>query len=314
MNRRTFFAGALGLSTASGAANDAVPIIDSHIHLFDPGRPQGVPWPSKDNAILYKPALPDRYGSIAAPLGIKGAIVVECSPWIDDNEWVLNVAASDRIVVGTVGHLDPGTPEFRRRLERLHQNPLFRGIRCGNLWGSDIGSEISKPEVVAGLKLLAQAGLELDLANPTPKLIADTVRLTDVVPELRIIVDHLPRMDPPSDARTRREVDANLRRLGERRQVYAKMSGVLRRVDGRVPLDLAFYKPALDRLWHIFGEDRLVYGSDWPNSDQWGPYPEALRIVREFLRSKSRAAAEKVLWKNSVAAYRWVKRDAAQPA
>ncbi len=313
MNRRTFFAGALSLSAVSGA-NDAIPIIDSHIHLFDPGRPQGVPWPSKDNAILYKPALPDRYRSIAAPLGVKGAIVIECSPWLDDNEWVLKVAASDRIVVGTVGHLEPGTPEFRKRLERLHKNPLFRGIRCGNLWGSDIGSEISKPAVIADLKQLAGAGLALDLANPTPELIADTVRLTDAVPELRIIVDHLPRMDPPSDARIRSEVYANLHRLGERQQVYAKMSGVLRRIDGRVPLDAAFYGPALDHLWDIFGEDRLVYGSDWPNSDQWGPYPEALRIVREFLKSKSRVAAEKVLWKNSTAAYRWVKRDAAQPA
>ena len=29
---------------------------------------------------------------------------------------------------------------------------------------------------------------------------------------------------------------------------------------------------------------------------------------------KGRAAAEKYFWKNSVQAYRWVKRDASQPA
>ena len=128
-----------------------------------------------------------------------------------------------------------------------------------------------------------------------------------------IVMDHLPRMEPPEDARVRSECEANLRRLGERPQVYAKISGVLRRVDGRVPLDAAFYRPALDHLWGIFGEDRLVYGSDWPNSDLWGAYPEALRIVREYLSGKGRAATEKVFWKNSVAAYRWVKRDSAQP-
>jgi hypothetical protein len=46
-----------------------MPIIDTHIHLFDTRRPQGVPWPPKDDKILYKPALPDRYASIAEPLG-----------------------------------------------------------------------------------------------------------------------------------------------------------------------------------------------------------------------------------------------------
>lgn len=66
-------------------------------------------------------------------------------------------------------------------------------------------------------------------------------------------------------------------------------------------------------LWEIFGEDRLIYGSDWPHSDLWGPYPEVFRIVREYFLGKSREAQEKYFWKNSVAAYRWAKRDASQP-
>ena len=61
------------------------------------------------------------------------------------------------------------------------------------------------------------------------------------------------------------------------------------------------------------GEDRLLYGSDWPNSDQWLPIPAGLNVVREFFMGKGRAAAEKYFWKNSVAAYRWIKREAGQP-
>src|SRR5215471_2877583 len=155
MERRTFLelagGAALGGSTAQAAA---IPIIDTHIHLFDPGRPQGVPWPPKDNAVLYKAALPDRYRKIAAPLGIVGAIEVEASPWLEDNQWVLDVAARDTIVVGTVGNLEPGKPEFRKHLDRLHRNPLFRGIRYGNLWNRDLSAELAKPAFVADLKLL----------------------------------------------------------------------------------------------------------------------------------------------------------------
>lgn len=58
----------------------------------------------------------------------------------------------------------------------------------------------------------------------------------------------------------------------------------------------------------------MLYGSDWPNSDQWAEYPKVLNVVREFFKTKPRAVAEKYFWKNSIAAYRWVKREANQPA
>ena len=63
---------------------------------------------------------------------------------------------------------------------------------------------------------------------------------------------------------------------------------MLRRVDGSVPEDLAFYRGRLDEIFGLFGEDRLVYGSDWPNSDNWGPYPTVLHIVHEYFTAKGR--------------------------
>jgi len=310
VNRRTLLSAAAGTVLAKAAS---MPIIDTHIHLFDPRRPQGVPWPPKENTVLYQPALPDRYRKIAVPLGITGAIEVEASPWLEDNQWVLDVAAKDTIVVGTVGDLEPGKPDFRKNLDRFHRNPLYRGIRCGNLWGRDFSADVLKPEFIADLKALAEAGLVMDTANPTPALISDLVRLTDRAPNLRIVIDHLLRIDLPADAAALGPYHANLRELGKRPQVYVKGSGVLRRVDGRVPDELSFYRARLDELWDIFGQDRLIYGSDWPNSDQWALYPRQLKIVREYFTGKGPAAAEKFFWRNSVAAYRWVKREAGQP-
>jgi len=313
VDRRTFLGIAGGIASANMSAQATVPIIDTHIHLFDTRRPQGVPWPEKSDTVLYQPALPDRYRKIATPLGVVGAIEVEASPWLEDNQWVLDVAAKDTIIVGTVGDLEPGKPEFRRQLERFHRNPLFLGIRYGNLWNRDLSAELSKPKFVEDLKALAEAGLELDTANQDTALIHATVRLTDLVPNLRVVIDHLPQFDPPPDAAARRAYEENLRELGKRKQVYLKVSEVLRRVDGHVTGDVNFYRPRLDALWEIFGEDRLMYGSDWPNSDLWAPYPQVLKIVREYVSEKGPAAAEKIFWKNSMAAYHWVKREAAQP-
>jgi predicted TIM-barrel fold metal-dependent hydrolase len=306
MTRRTFIgSAAAGLLAKAAQPPLPFPVIDTHIHLFDPTRPQGVPWPPKDDAVLYQPALPARYRKIAQPFGIAGAIEVECSPLPEDNQWVLDVAAKDTIVVGTIGNLEPDKPEFRAQLDRLCKNPLFRGIRYGNLWGRDLSAAIRNPLFVEGLKALAGAGLVLDTANQTPELIAAALRVTDLVPGLRVIVDHLPQFAPPADA--------DLRELGKRPQVYVKISEVLRRVGAgpasRVPSDLSFYRPKLDELFGIFGENRVLYGSDWPNSDHWAPYSQVFGIVLEYFMGKGPAIAEKYFSGNSVAAYRWIRRS-----
>ena len=313
-SRRAFISGMAALAVQDLIAQPApIPIIDAHIHLFDTTRPQGVPYPDKNNATLYQPALPERYRKIAQPLGVVGAIEIEASPWIEDNLWVLDIAAKDTIIVGTVGNLEPGKPEFREYLDRYQRNPLFRGIRYGNLWDRDIGAELSKPEFIAGLKLLADAGLVLDTANPRPDLIASMIRIADQVPKLRIVIDHLPQLDPPAESAALRQYEATLRELAQRPQVYVKISEVLRRVNGRIPTDLNFYRARLDQLWDTFGEDHLIFGSDWPNADNWAPFETGLGIVREYFTGKGRTAAEKYFWKNSVAAYRWIRRDPSQP-
>jgi predicted TIM-barrel fold metal-dependent hydrolase len=313
MKRRTFLSAAAAAPLAEALQAARIPIIDTHIHLFDPRRPQGVPWPPKDNAVLYQPALPDRLRQTILPHGVKGAIEVEASPWLEDNQWVLDLAAKDTILVGTVGNLEVGKPEFRKNLERFHRNPLFRGIRYGNLWGRNMTEQLARPEFVADLKALSGAGLEMDTANPNPALLGDLVRLVDRVPDLRLVIDHLPRLEAPQEPAALRAFRSTLRELGQRPKVYAKISGVLRRVNGRVALDTAFYRDRLDELCGIFGEDRVLYGSDWPNSDQWGTYAQGFKVVHEYFMAKGPAAAEKYFWKNSVAAYRWVKRDAGQP-
>jgi len=295
------------------AAPASIPIIDCHIHLFDTTRPQGVPWPAKDQAALYKPATMERYRKIAVPLGIVGAIEVEASPWFDDNQWVLDIAAKDKMLVGTIGDLEPDKSEFRAQLDRFHKNPLFRGIRYGNLWDRDFTAMIGKPEFIAGLKAMAEADLVMDTANPSAKLIADIVRVTDKVPNLRIVLDHMPRIVKPTDAAALKAYEADLRELGKRRQVFVKVSGVVKKVNDKAVEDPAVYKSTIDELWDIFGEDRLIYGSDWPNSDLWAEYPVELKIVRAYFEGRGKTTAEKYFWKNSLAAYKWVHRESNQP-
>src|ERR1700680_5084237 len=107
--------------------------------------------------------------------------------------------------------------------------------------------------------------------------------LSDRAPRLRIVIDHLP-FELAND-------EAAFRELGSRSQVFAKVSGVLRRDGDRTPVELSFYRDSLDRLWETFGRDRLLYGSNWPVSNRLAPYPAVLKIVQEYFAEKGADAS-----------------------
>ncbi|HUK16078.1 MAG TPA: amidohydrolase family protein [Bryobacteraceae bacterium] len=313
LDRRAFLASAAGsaLTGPLKAQSKPIPIIDCHIHLFDQTRPQGAPY--SGGGANKEPALPARYRKLASPLGIVGAIEVEASPWVEDNLWVLEVEQSDPLMVGTIGNLQPDKPEFKEYLDRYHKNKLFLGIRYGNLWGYNLVNQVGNPAFIEGIRLMQQADLALDTANPRPDLIEAVLRLTEKVPDLRVIIDHLPSLMARLEANAKAAVEANLMELAHRPRVYIKVSEVMRIAGGEPSTDPRIYKPLLDGLFDIFGEDRLIFGSDWPNGPAVDHLPAIVRIVQDYFAAKGRGAAEKYFWKNSVAAYKWARRDAAQP-
>ncbi len=318
MQRRALLKTAATLALTSavepmlGALNPAVPVIDAHIHLFDPTRPGGIPWPEKTDKALYSTALPDRYARLAEPHGVVGAIAVECSPWLVDNFWLQDVVEGSEIMLGYIGDLLPDGPDFAATLDRLHRSPLFLGIRYGNLWNRDLGSAALKPEFLSGLGLLAQAGLVLETANPDAALIAAVVEISDRVPDLRIVIDHLPHAEGPNDPSARAGYEANLMELSRRTHVFVKGSEIVKRVDGRVSIDAGTYKARLDRLWDLFGEDRMFFGSDWPNSDSLATYDQTFEVAQRYIATRTVDAQQKYFWRNSISVYKWRPRTAAQ--
>jgi predicted TIM-barrel fold metal-dependent hydrolase len=156
-NRREFVGAAAAAAAVTGANALAfgqpqdIPIIDTHIHLFDASRPQGAPYKGPKEFTSHI-SLPGDYRAFAAPHGVVGAIVVEASGWVEDNLWILEQCQSDTIMVGAIGRLEADKPEFAEYLERYHRNPLYRGIRVNQRY---FPASLDNPAFVASLKLLA---------------------------------------------------------------------------------------------------------------------------------------------------------------
>ncbi|PYT25613.1 MAG: amidohydrolase [Acidobacteria bacterium] len=304
VTRRTFFSSTAMQVLASAEANGVTRpsrIIDTHTHFYNPTRPQGVPWPSKSEPLLYRRTLPEDFRYVVQEWRVTGTVVVEASPWLEDNQWLLDLAKENPLIVGIVGHLEPGRPAFKDQLKRFAKGRVFRGIRID---GKMIAAGLSRPEFISDLQRLAGADLEVDAIGDN-KMLTDLVTLSDRVPRLRIIINHLP-FDPPEDGDANNKAGNALRELGRRPQVYAKVSGVLRRISGRVPVEPNFYRQPLNQLWDTFGADRLIYGSNWPVSNLLAPYSAELHVVSEYFAAKGLEATEKYFWKNSLAAYKWV--------
>ena len=89
------------------------------------------------------------------------------------------------------------------------------------------------------------------------------------------------------------------------------------------PSDLNFYRPVFELLWRCFGQDRLIYGSNWPvcdhahykrdrSYDSIEPsliYRQQFELADAFIREKGgEVAARKLFAENARAAYKWVDR------
>jgi L-fuconolactonase len=281
MNRRVFLKGLLAVEVLAAQTGG---IVDTHVHFYDPTRPQGVPWPPKTEPILYKPMLPDAFGKLTRPLGVTEVIVIEASPLVDDNQWVLDLAKGHPIIQGFIGNLDPGQAEFKANLARLAKDPLFRGIRLGE---QAIARALKDSVVRQDVARLAGEGLTLD-AIGSVALLTDLVTLADQHPTLRIVIDHMPFDVQPESV---------LRELAQRPRIYAKVSGVLRPGP-------AWDQSSVDALWAAFGPGRMIYGSNWPVSERIAPYSTILGTVQKYFADKGAESSEKYFWRNSVAAYR----------
>lgn len=276
-------------------------IVDTHTHFYDPTRPEGVPWPDKNDPVLYRTVLPNEYMAMARPLGITSTIVVEASPRVADNDWVLGLAKDEPFLAGLVGHLKPGTPEFANELARLATNPRFKGIRTGG-WNISIAPENS--QFMRDLGLLASRRLALDVLGG-PDQLASIARLAKALPDLRIVVNHCGgvRIDGKSIPF---EWIREIYPLADHPNVFMKVSGLPENTGraGNAPTDADFYDSVLDTLWNAFGEDRLIFGSNWPVSARFATLSQILGIVRPWFEARGQRAAEKYFAGNARRVYR----------
>lgn len=307
LTRRDFLCTAASvLGTPALAAAAKPPVIDVHTHFYDPTRKEGVPWPGKDDKVLYRPVLPAEFKKLAAPHGVTGTVVVEASPWVEDNQWLLDQAKENDVIVGVVGRLLLTDVDFTKHLTRFAKNPLFRGIRLNE---GDVRESLKNDKQFDRLKALSDNELSLDL-NGGHETFLLAAKIAEKLPKLRVVVNHMgnPLIDGKEPPEVWRKAVATGGDAGT--NIVCKLSAL---VDGTrkrdaAPTDLTFYTPVLDVIWKAFGADRLMYGSNWPVGDLYAKYATVYALASKFVEGKGTDAFVKVFGTNAERVYRLPKQ------
>jgi L-fuconolactonase len=280
-----------------------VPIIDSHVHLWDPEKVM-IPWLLNEPKINIKRDLND-YAEATSWLDVQGLVYlqVEVAPpyALLEARDLVNMARADKRIMGVV----PWAPlEFgdkvRYFLEELVAfGPEIKGVR--RIVQDEPDPEFClQPDYIEGTRALPEYGLSADLCCNFRQL-GPTVELVRQCPETQFILDHIAK---PNIRGGKMEPWASqMRDLASLPNVMCKISGVATEAHhDRWTID--DIKPYVMHALEVFGEDRVVFGSDWPVCTLATSYKRWVETLEILIGEMSDEAKTKFWRGNAIRFYR----------
>jgi L-fuconolactonase len=251
-------------------------IVDGHVHFWQRAEVDH-PWLTADAGVIDADFVPSDLHPHLAAAGVGRVVVVQSADSVEENRYLLDLAASTPWIAAVVGWaplLDPrGCEEL---VSGLVRESRFVGVR--HLVHTEVDQEwLARPEVTASLRILAAAGLVFEIPAEFPLHLDHVPALAQAVPTLRIVVDHLGK--PPVASGEVAPWRAAIERVADFPNVFSKVSGLNTvAAPGRWTAD--HLRPYVDVAIELFGAERLLFGSDWPVLLLDGSYESVIDATR----------------------------------
>ncbi|HEV7867164.1 MAG TPA: amidohydrolase family protein [Chthoniobacteraceae bacterium] len=266
--------------------------LDAHQHFWSYDAAQ-YPW-IKPGSPLHRDWLPQDLEPLLAAAGLDGCIAVQARQTVEESRWLLTLADHAPIIKGVVGWVDLRSEKVGEQLEELAQHPRFRGVRHVVQDEADdrflLGAEFQR-----GLVQLVGYGLSYDLLI-YPRQLPAAIQLVRRFPGQRFVLDHLGK--PPVKTGGFSPWREQIRELAKSQNVMCKVSGLVTEADHASwqPADL---RPYLDVAFEAFGEERLMFGSDWPVCLLAGTYQRVFSVVNEYAAGLTPLARSRLFGDNA---------------
>ncbi len=271
--------------------------IDSHQHFWRYSEAE-YPWIRKGTP-LERDWLPLDLEAIANRVGVTGSVAVQARQTLGESRWLLQLAGESPFINGVVGWVDLQSENVEQQLAEFSANKKFVGVR--HVVQDEPDSQFMlKPEFLRGIAALRQFNLAYDFLV-YPKQLPTAIQVAVKFPEQRFVVDHIAK--PIIRAGLLKPWRDDLKELALNSNVFCKISGMITEAkhDGWTSED---FRPYLDVVLQAFGEDRVMFGSDWPVCLLAGSYEQVHQIAADYFSQFTEVTQRKFFGETAAKFYR----------
>ena len=261
--------------------------IDSHQHfwIYDPNQ---YPWMTDELSAIRSNHLPEHLQVEFDRLGIDGSVAVQARQSLDESRWLLKMADESCLIKGVVGWVDLRSEHVEDQLAEFAEHPKFVGVRHVVQDEPDENFMLL-PEFIRGISKLKSYDLSYDILV-FPNQLPAAIELVKQFPDQPFVLDHLAK--PLIKDKEISTWDEHIRELAQFSNLNCKVSGMITEANWST-WKASDFTPYLDVVFEAFGEDRLMYGSDWPVCKLAGSYRQVYDLTDNYLSQFSPLAKEK---------------------
>ena len=285
---------------------DSPPIIDTHQHLWDLKR-FDLPWLTSASPTINRTFDLDDFEQAAAELNVARTVYMEVdvtpSQQREEAAFAIGICRdpASRVAGAVIGG-SPHLKEFGRYLKCFADEDCVKGVRMVLHTADRPSSLCLEPRFVESMKRLGDADLSFDLCMRPDELLTGA-RLAAKCPETRFVLDHCGGIGVGTVApQVRERWRAGIQALAGQENIVCKISGLIdkQRGDQWAAEELA---DAVNTCLDAFGEDRVLFGGDWPVCLLGGTYRRWVEALQAIVADRSETFRRKLFHGNAMRVY-----------
>ncbi len=280
------------------------PIIDAHVHIWDTSQ-FPIPW-LESIPSLNKRLWIDDYFATTGDLNVEGFVYmqVEVAPpyaLIEAREIAALAEVDSRVrAIVPWAPLEAGD-RVRIFLEQLVDiSPKIKSIRR-IVQGEDDPEFCLQPGFIRGNQMLAEYDLTSEICCYYTQL-AHNVELVRQCPDTRFILNHIGK--PNIRGGEFEPWASQMTELAGFENVACKISGATTEADLE-HWTIDDVRPYVEHAMQAFGEDRVLFGSDWPVVTQATTFTRWVETLEEITKEFSNEQKNKFWKDNAITFYRF---------
>ena len=255
-------------------------IIDSHQHFWNFNSEKNT-WITDEMNVLKKNFYPNDLITELKKNKVDGCISVQVEQTENETESLIRLSEKNNFIKGVIGWVDLKSPEIESVLNKFSKNKALKGIR--HIVQSEKSGFLLNPDFLNGVSKLNSYNLTYDILV-YPNQLDEVIKFVEKFPKQTFVLDHLGK--PLIKEKKINQWKEKISELSVFKNVSCKISGMITEANWE-KWKIKDFKPYIETVQKVFGEDRLLYGSDWPVCLLAGNYLKVKSLAEYYFPIKS---------------------------